>query len=163
MTGDVRLKTGPLLQLLLRWWGPRSGRIGKYNAQYDKTYDEVFLCGPEAQTFLNSVPFLEPSKTASAMRLLAMSFDSRRNGADVVPLVHGSVLHALIPKGRSGRSGKGTRTSRWRSLCDPRTVWPSRDMVVRLHGSGSIRLPAAVERVVSENLHFAPAVSRSSF
>lgn len=145
------------LQLLLRWWGLRSGRISKYNPRYGKTYDEVYLSGPEAQTFLAAVPFLEPSKQASARRLASMTFDPRRNGADVIPVVHGSVLHALIPKGQSGRNGKGTRTSQWRSLADPRTTWPSRAMVERLAVAG-IALPEHIERVLAERLHFSPVV-----
>jgi hypothetical protein len=145
------------LQLLLRWWGLRSGRISKYNPLYDKSYDQVFLCGVEAQHFLEAVPFLEPSKAASANRLLDMTFDARRNGADVVRLVHGSVLHALIPRGRSGRNGKGTRTSHWRSLCDKRTVWPSMAMVERLAATG-VTLPTAVQRALDEHLHFSVVV-----
>ena len=142
------------LQLLLRWWGLKSGRTpSKYNKQYDKYYDQVTMSGTEAQKFLGEVPFFEPSKTPSAERLLEMTFDIRRNGADVVPLVHGSLLHALIPKGRSGRSGKGTRTSEWRSLCDPRTLWPSRHMVERLRAA-SIPLPRDVDRVLDERLVF---------
>jgi hypothetical protein len=141
------------LQLLLRWWGLRSGRVSKWNPAYGKAYDEVFLSGAEAQRLLAEVPFLEPSKQASADRLSSMSFDLRRNGSDVVPLVHGSVLHALIPKGVGGRAGKGTRTSHWRSLCDPRTTWPSRGTVERLAFAG-FPLPPAVERVLSERLHF---------
>lgn len=146
------------LQLLLRWWGLRSGRISKYNPKYDKSYEEVFLSGPQAQELLRAVPFLEPSKQASAARLAAMTLDNRRNGADVIPLVHGSVLHALIPKGRGGRAGKGTRTSQWRTLCDPRTVWPSRAMVVRLVEAG-FELPRDVRRAIAENLHFSPVAN----
>lgn len=142
------------LQSLLRWWGLRSGRISKYNPIYDKSYEEVFLCGPEAQRFIETVPFLEPSKTASANRLRDMTFDDRRNGADVVPLVHGAKLYELVPKGRSGRNGAGTGVAhRWRSLCDKRTVWPSRGIVVRLAEAGH-PLPHDVQRVLAERLHF---------
>ena len=141
------------LQQLLRWMGIVSGRIGKYNPRYDKTFDEVFVSGGHAQALVRSVSFLEASKSASAERLLAMTFDPRRNGADVVPLVHGSVLHALIPKGHGGREGKGTRTAHWRSLCDKRTIWPSRYLVERLAHAG-IPLPTAHRRVLEEGMHF---------
>jgi hypothetical protein len=147
------------LQLLLRWWGIRSGRIGKYNPIYNKTYDEVFVCGIEAQRFVAAVPFLEPTKRPSADRLLHMIFDPRQNGADVVPLVHGSVLYAGIPKGYGGKNGAGTgAAAKWRSLCDKRTIWPSRHIVQRLAEAGH-RLPADVQRVLDENLHFSPVTS----
>ncbi|MCW2672972.1 MAG: hypothetical protein JWP14_1561 [Frankiales bacterium] len=143
------------LQQLLRYRGWRSARIAKYNSIYDKSYDEVFLCGEEAQKLLREVSFLEKSKHGSATRLLGMSFDQRRNGADVVPIVHGSVLHGLIPKGTSGRAGKGTRTSHWRSLCDKRTIWPSRHMVERL-AAADMPLPSEVRRALEEGLRFSP-------
>jgi hypothetical protein len=147
------------LQLLLRWWGIRSGRIGKYNPTYEKTYDEVFVCGSEAQRLLADVPFLEPTKRPSAERLLAMHFDDRRNGADVVPLVHGSVLYAKIPKGSPGRRGSGTGVAiKWRSLTDKRTVWPSRNIVERVAAAGH-RLPSDVQRVLDDNLHFSPVTA----
>lgn len=147
------------LQLLLRWWGLRSGRLSKYNPVYDKSYGEVFVSGTEAQAFLRAVPFLEPSKQASADRLLAMTFDVRRNGADVVPIVHGSELYKLIPKGRGGRGGAGSgNASAWRSLCDRRTLWPSRGMVERLNQI-AVDLPSAVVRTLNERLHFSPVVS----
>lgn len=142
------------LQLLLRWWGIRSGRIGKYNRIYGKTYDEVFVCGTEAQRLVAAVPFLEPTKAPSAARLLEMTFDQCRNGADVIPLVHGSVLYAGIPKGRGGKNGVGSGVAvKWRSLTDKRTVWPSRYLVQRLAGEGH-SLPADVQRVLEDDLQF---------
>ena len=142
-------------QHLLRLGGLKSGRISRYNKEYDKYFDQVTMSGTEAQKFLRAVPFLEPSKAPSAEKLLAMTLDVRRNRADVIPLVHGSVLHALIPKGRSGRKGKGTRTSAWRSLCDPRTQWPSRYMVERL-AAANIPLPRDVACALDEPLVFSP-------
>lgn len=150
------------LQLLLRWWGIQSGRIGKYNPTYDKTYDEVFVSGSEAQPLLTVVRFLEPSKQPSAERLLSSDIDVRSNGADVVPLVHGSALYAEIPEGLGGRSGAGTGVAvQWRSLCDKRTVWPSRHMVERIAAAG-YRLPADVQRVLDEQLHFSPVTNAVS-
>lgn len=147
------------LQDLLRRLGRLSGRISKYNRVYDKSYDEVFLSGREAQELVALVPFLEPGKQPSALRLLARDVGERRNGADVVPLVHGSVLYAEIPKGHSGKNGQGTGVAvRWRSLCDKRTVWPSRHIVQRIADAGH-RLPSDVQRVLDESLHFSPVVT----
>jgi hypothetical protein len=146
------------LQLLLRRLGFLSGRISKYNRDYDKSFDEVYVAGREAQRLVDSVPFLEPGKRASAQRLLERDVSECRNGADVVPLVHGSVLYADIPKGRSGRRGLGSGVAhKWRSLNDKRTVWPSRYMVERVAGAG-YRLPRDVQRVLEENLRFSPVV-----
>ena len=99
------------------------------------------------------MPFLEASKKASADRLLRMTVDPRGNGADVVPLVHGSVLHALIPKGTGGHNGNSIRTSHWRSLCDRRTIWPSRHLVERLAQTG-LPLPCEVGTALTDDLHF---------
>lgn len=136
-----------------------SGRVGKYNPHYDKVYDEVFACGTQAQWLTSLVPFLEPTKQPSADAMMRREVDDRHNGADVVPLVHGSVLYDEIPKGRGGRGGAGSGSAaQWRSLCDKRTVWPSRGLVQRLAEAG-YRLPADVQRVLDEDLHFSPVVA----
>jgi hypothetical protein len=136
------------LQILLRGLGIMSGRISKYNKVYEKSYDDVYVSGAEAQRFCKMVPFLEPTKAERARGLALIDVDLRRNGADVVPLVHGSVLHAELASSLSGRTGSGTgRSGQWRSLCDPRTVWPSRGIVERLAGAG-VRLPDQVQRVL---------------
>lgn len=142
------------LQTLLRRLGLLSGRTSKYNPRYDKTYDEVYLAGLEAQRLVRLVSFLEPTKELRAYGLLKLNFDPRRNAADVVPLVHGSELYAEIPRGRGGKNGSGTGVAvAWRSLCDKRTVWPSRQIVERLAAAG-YRLPRDVQRVLDERLHF---------
>jgi hypothetical protein len=147
------------LQTLLRRLGIVTGRVTKYNPKYDKSYDEVYATGHNAKALLRLVPFLEPDKAAAAQRLLNCDVDVRRNGADVVPLVHGSQLYAEIPRGRSGHRGAGTGVAvQWRSLCDKRTVWPSRHMVERLAGAG-YRLPPDVQRVLDEKLHFSPVAA----
>lgn len=88
-----------------------------------------------------------------------MDFDDRRNGSDVVPIVHGSVLYAAIPKVSAGRNSAGTGVAhKWRSLCDKRTVWPSRHIVQRIAEAG-YRLPADVQRALDESLHFSPVVT----
>jgi hypothetical protein len=144
------------LQVLLRRLGLLSGRVAKYNREYDKTFDEVYLSGREAQRLAERVPFLEPGKHEAAQRLLERNISVCSNGADVVPLVHGSVLYAEIPKGRGGRRGAGSGVAlKWRSLNDRRTLWPSRYMVERLAETGH-RLPRDVQRVLDENLRFSP-------
>lgn len=159
------LDSKPLLddvQTLLRRLGIVTGRVAKYNPKYDKSYDEVYATGRDAKRLVRLVPFLEPDKAAAAQRLQACDVDVRRNGADVVPLVHGSALYAEIPKGLSGRRGAGTGVAvQWRSLCDKRTVWPSRHIVERVAEAG-YRLPPDVQRVLDERLHFSPVVSTAA-
>jgi intein/homing endonuclease len=150
------------VQTLLRRLGVVTGRVTKYNPTYDKSYDEVYATGENAKALVRLVPFLEPDKAAAAQRLLHCDIDVRRNGADVVPLVHGSALYAEIPKGRGGRSGAGTGVAvQWRSLCDKRTVWPSRHVIERIAEAG-YRLPPDVQRVLDERLHFSPVVSTAA-
>lgn len=147
------------LQTLLRRLGIVTGRVTKYNPTYDKSYDEVYATGDNAKRLVRLVPFLEPDKAAAAQRLLDCDIDVRRNGADVVPLVHGSALYAEIPRGHSGRGGAGTGVAvKWRNLCDKRTVWPSRHMVERIAAAG-YRLPPDVQRVLDERLHFSQVTS----
>lgn len=147
------------LQTLLRRLGIVTGRVTKYNPTYDKSYDEVYATGDNAKRLVRLVPFLEPDKAAAAQRLLDCDIDIRSNGADVVPLVHGSELFAEIPRGHSGRGGAGTGVAiKWRSLCDKRTVCPSRHMVERIAAAG-YRLPPDVQRVLGEQLHFSPVAS----
>jgi hypothetical protein len=156
------LDSRPLLddvQTLLRRLGIVTGRVTKYNRKYGKSYDEIYATSDHAKALVRLVPFMEPDKAAAAKRLLASEVDARRNGADVVPLVHGSVLYANIPKGCSGRSGSGSGVAlRWRSLSDKRTVWPSRHIVQRIAEAG-YRLPPDVQRVLDDRLHFSPVVS----
>ncbi|MBK5306845.1 MAG: hypothetical protein JJD92_09185 [Frankiaceae bacterium] len=147
------------LQTLLRWFGIVTGRVSKYNPLYDKSYDEVYAVGAHAQALIRLVPFLEPYKALAAQRVLDADIDPRRNSADVVPLVHGSQLYAEIPKGFSGRNSAGSGVAlKWRSLCDKRTIWPSRHIVQRVADSG-YRLPTDVQRVLDESLHFSPVVT----
>jgi hypothetical protein len=149
------------LQAALRRLGFLSGRISKYNPRYDKSYDEVFVSGTEAQRLVSRVPFLEPDKAARARALAALPVRPRRNGFDVVPLVRGRELYAEVAKGMPGRSGAGSGVSlRWRHLVDPRTEWPSRYAVEQLSQSGT-RLPPDVQRVLDEGLHFSQVRSRS--
>ena len=147
------------LQTLLRRLGIVTGRVTKYNPKYDKSYDEVYATGDNAKRLVRLVPFLEPGKAAAAQRILDRDVDVRRNGADVVPLVHGSALYAEIPRGHGGRGGAGTGVAvQWRSLCDKRTVWPSRHIVERIAAAG-YRLPPDVQRVLDESLHFSPVTA----
>ncbi len=147
------------LQTLLRRFGVVTGRVTKYNPKYGKSYDEVYATGQNAKAIVRLVPFLEPEKAAAARRLLSHPVDSRRNAADVVPLVHGAMLYGEIPRGQSGRNGAGSGVAvAWRSLCDKRTIWPSRHIVQRVADAG-YRLPPDVQRVLDESLHFSQVKS----
>ena len=147
------------LQTLLRRLGIVTGRITKYNPKYGKSYDEVYATGDSAKQLVRLVPFLEPDKAASAQRLLEHPVDGRHNTADVVPLVHGSVLYSDIPRGYSGQGGAGSGVAlTWRTLCDKRTVWPSRHIVERMAEAG-YRLPPDVQRVLDERLQFSPVTA----
>jgi hypothetical protein len=147
------------LQTLLRRLGVVTGRVTKYNPVYAKSYDEVYATGDNAKSIVRLVPFLEPEKASAARRLLDQPLDARRNAADVVPLVHGSVLYTEIPRGQSGSNGAGSGVAvAWRALSDKRTVWPSRSMVQRIADAG-YRLPSDVQRVLDERLHFSQVLS----
>ena len=70
-------------------------------------------------------------------------------------------MYACISKGHSGKNGAGTGVAvRWRSLCDKRTVWPSRHIVQRIAEAG-YGLPPDVQRVLDEGLHFSPVATRA--
>lgn len=142
------------LQLVLRWLGVRSSLQQKWNVVYRKHYGQVTLSGTQAQHLLQLVSFMEPSKQASADRLLAKTLDRRHDGADLVPLVHGRELYALMPRGVSRRDGKGTGIAKqWRHLVDKRTQWPSFGTVQALRAAG-FALPESHDRVLDEGLHF---------
>lgn len=150
------------LQALLRRFGIVTGRVTKYNPKFGKNYDEVYATGQNAQGLAQLVRFLEPNKAAAAQRLLKREIDARHNAADVVPLVHGSVLYDEIPRGHGGRSGTGSGVAvAWRTLRDKRTAWPSRHIVERIAAAG-YRLPADVQRVLDDTLHFSPVTSVGS-
>jgi len=53
-----------------------TGRVAKFNKEYDKYYDEVYAAGTQGQLMVSLVPFLEPAKAAQAADYLRMSLVS---------------------------------------------------------------------------------------
>jgi ribonucleotide reductase alpha subunit len=144
------------LQAVLTNLGVVHGRIAKYNARYDKTFDEVYATGAYAGRLARLVPFMEPEKAARARRLTEAV--SPHATADVVPGITGRELYDLVPRGRSSRSGSTGSRSKWRFLVDPRTRHVSRGTLVRLSEEG-IELPAWLQSVLDDDLHFSPVAS----
>jgi len=145
------------LQAVLTNLGIVHGRVSKLNKDNGKTYDEVYVAGDYAQQLVGLVPFMEPDKSESAERLLNLEISTRRNTADIVPGIAPRELYELIAKGRSGRSGRGTGTSREFSfLCDPRTKHVTRRTLERVARAPGVVLPSWLQQVLVDNLHFSP-------
>ena len=106
------------LQAVLTNLGVVHGRVTKYNAVYDKDFDEVYACGREAQRLVEMIRFVEEHKQRAADEIAARIF--AQSTADVVPGITGAELYELLPLGRSGRGGAGTSVRpRHRHLVDP--------------------------------------------
>ncbi|MDQ1604698.1 MAG: ribonucleoside-diphosphate reductase alpha chain [Actinomycetota bacterium] len=148
------------LQLLLRRLGYVSSRVHKLNRQNGKTYDEVYLPGQQAQRFLAEVPFLEPDKSLRASVL--QSRWVAQSTADIVPLISGPDLYALIPRGRPGRRGRGTSRSGFAFLSDPRTRFVSRRSLERAAAFPGVCLPGELRRVLTDEIHFSPVAAIST-
>ncbi|WP_422717973.1 hypothetical protein [Gaiella occulta] len=143
------------LQAVLTNLGIVHSRITKHNAEYDRSFDEVYVTGRYAQRFVSMLSFPEPHKAARARELVASS--PAQSTADVVPGLDGRRLYGLIPAGRSGRYGKGTGTSKeFNHLRDPRTGWVSRESLERVATLPGVELDDWVETVLERNLHFSP-------
>ena len=148
------------LQAVLTNLGVVHSRVTKYNAEYDRSFDEVYAHGVHAQRLVQMLQFPEPHKAARAAELVAANIQSNRNTADVVPGLSGRELYDLIPAGRSGRSGKGTSRSKvFRHLVDPRTVSVSRGSVEAVATVSGVEVPDWVRTVLERNLHFSPVSS----
>ncbi|MGH2920045.1 MAG: hypothetical protein ACRDLS_15800, partial [Solirubrobacteraceae bacterium] len=148
------------LQAVLTNLGVVHGRVRKYNAKYDKSFDEVYCCGRETQRLVSMISFVEPHKQHAANAISARRF--AQSSADVIPGITGSELYELLPMGRSGRGGAGTSVrGRHRHLVDPRTKQVSRESVVRLAQMPDVVLPEWLEDVVARNLHFSPVTQVS--
>jgi len=146
------------LQAVLTNLGVVHGRVSKWNAEYAKSYDEVYACGQHAQHLARLVPFMEPSKAAVAAELDARTFSGRHNGADVVPGISGADLYHLLPEGRSGRNGHGVRAE-FGFLLDQRTRSASRATLERVASVPGVVLPPWLRTVLDDNLHFSPVES----
>ncbi|MBW3604070.1 MAG: vitamin B12-dependent ribonucleotide reductase [Actinobacteria bacterium] len=138
------------LQAVLTNLGIVHGRISKYNAEYDKSFDEVYAVGADAGRLAQLVPFLEPDKAARAAKLPAEP--SVHGTADVVPCVSGADLYDLVPH---------SERPRWRFLVDPRTRHVARRTVERLAAVDGVTLPEWLQTVLDEGLHFSPVATVS--
>ncbi|HEV2017612.1 MAG TPA: LAGLIDADG family homing endonuclease, partial [Gemmatimonadaceae bacterium] len=145
------------LQAVLTNLGVVHSRITKYNAEYDKSFDEVYASGQHAQAIVKMLAFPEAHKRSRAAEIAAAEFGV--STADVVPGASGRDLYDLLPKGRSGRSGRGTGVARRFSyLKDTRTAVVSRASLERIAALPGVELPAELAVVLERNLHFSPIV-----
>jgi ribonucleotide reductase alpha subunit len=139
------------LQAVLTNLGIVHSRISKYNPTYDKTYDEVYACGDQAQRLFLLVPFLEPDKAARARSLQFAT--PAQSTADVVPGIKPRELYGLIPRGK----GERLRTE-FSFLGDPGTKHVSWTTLERVAAVPGVDLPAWLRQVLTDNLHFSPVV-----
>ncbi|MHB8506494.1 MAG: hypothetical protein ACYDEN_12380, partial [Acidimicrobiales bacterium] len=145
------------LQAILTNLGVVHSRISKFNRRYGKSYGEVYATGDEAKKLLMLVPFLEPEKAAAAARLLQRPMLATST-SDVVPIAP-AALYGLLPLGRSGRCGAGTGVrGRYSFLVDVRTKAVSRSTLERVAREPGVVLPAWLQSVLDDNLHFSPVV-----
>jgi adenosylcobalamin-dependent ribonucleoside-diphosphate reductase len=146
------------LQAILTNLGIVHSRITKQAPLYEKSFDEVYTAGREAQRLVAMLDFVEPHKAVRASELCTREFS--QSPWDVVPGVTGRDLYGLLPRGRSGRQGKGSGSSRTFSyLKDERTESVSRTSVERVATVEGVELPEWLEVVLERNLHFSPVVS----
>ena len=146
------------LQAVLTNLGFVHSRVTKYNAEYDRSFDEVYVSGRYAQQFVSLLSFPEAHKAARAKELVSSAL--AQSTADVVPGLDGRQLYELIPSGRSGRYGKGTGKSKaFRHLLDPRTRTVSRESLDRVAVLPDVELEDWVKTVLERNLHFSPVMS----
>ncbi|MGW0433191.1 TSCPD domain-containing protein [Micromonospora sp. NPDC003197] len=145
------------LQAVLTNLGIVHGRVSKYNAEYDKSYDEVYAAGFQGQLMASLVPFLEPDKATAAARYLTESYGS--GTADVVPGITGHELYELIPAGKPGRNGVRGQRSDFAFLLDPRTKQVTRRTVERVASLPGVELPKWLRQVLEGNLHFSPVAA----
>ncbi len=145
------------LQAVLTNLGVIHSRIRKYNAEYDKYFQEVYASGRHAQALVQMLAFPEAHKRARAAEMAKSSIAG--SWADVVPGVTGRDLYALLPKGNSGRAGRGSGVARRFSyLKDGRTAMVSRVSLERVAAVPGIDLPRSLRVVLERNLHFSPIV-----
>jgi len=143
------------LQAVLTNLGIVHSRITKWNATYEKAFDEVYAHGRHAAKLAAMLPFAERHKRFRAAELAAAEFGPSQS--DLIPGVAGRKLYSLLPKGRSGRSGKGSGHSReFGHLLDPRTHRVSRDSLERVATVPGVQLEDWMRTVLERNLHFSP-------
>jgi len=146
------------LQAILTNLGIVHSRITKQAPLYEKTFDEVYTAGREAQRLVAMLDFVEPHKALRASELRAREYS--QSPWDVVPGISGPDLYGLLPRGQSGRAGKGSGSSRTFSyLKDERTQNVSRTSLERVATVEGVDLPDWLDVVLERNLHFSPVVS----
>ena len=146
------------LQAVLTNLGIVHSRVTKQAPLYEKTFDEVYTAGGEAQRLVAMLDFVEPHKALRASELLAREFS--QSPWDVVPGISGQDLYGLLPRGRGGRKGKGSGSSRTFSyLKDKHTQNVSRASLERVATVEDVDLPEWLDVVLERNLHFSPVVS----
>jgi adenosylcobalamin-dependent ribonucleoside-diphosphate reductase len=146
------------LQAILTNLGILHGRISKHAPAYDKSFDEVYVAGREAQKLAEMLRFVEPHKALRAAELVQRAF--AQSPWDVVPGISGTELYGLLPRGTSGRGGRGSGRSReFRHLVDPRTTNVSYTSLERVAAVEGVELPEWLDVVLDRNLHFSPVES----
>jgi hypothetical protein len=138
------------LQAVLTNLGIVQGRVGKFNPEAGKTFDEVYVTGDEAKRLLALVPFVEPAKAKAALALVSRDFDSAHNTADVIPGLAPRDLYALLPPGNSRE---------FAYLCDDRTRCVTRTSLARVSAVAGPALPEYLLTILDEGLHFSPVAS----
>ncbi|MCI0633876.1 MAG: hypothetical protein L0206_08180 [Actinobacteria bacterium] len=141
------------LQSVLTNLGVVHSRILKYNRQNGKSYGEVYACGEQAQRMIRLVGFVEGHKRERALAMLEL--EAGQSTADVVPMIQPPALYEFIPRGKSGRAGYGYRKD-FAHLLDPRTRHVSRRTLERVAEIPGVELPAGLQRVLLDDLHFSP-------
>jgi ribonucleoside-diphosphate reductase alpha chain len=146
------------LQAILTNLGIVHGRCTKHAPLYEKTFDEVYTAGREAQRLTGMLDFVEPHKALRAAELRSREFS--QSPWDIVPGISGQELYGLLPRGSSGPSGKGSGNSRTFShLTDVRTRNVSRTSLERVATIEGVELPEWLDVVLERNLHFSPVIS----
>lgn len=147
------------IQDLMTMLGVANAQIPKLNKQMNKTYYELYAAGPWGQEMVRLVPFLEPDKASRAAEYLLRDYAT--GATDLIPGITGPELHALVPRGVSGRRGRGTGRQALRHLCDPRTTRVSRHSVQKALAAGAV-LPPWLEEVLRSDTRFVEAVGRAA-
>ena len=88
------------LQAILTNLGIVHSRITKQAPLYEKTFDEVYTAGREAQRLVAMLDFVEPHKAVRAAELRAREF--AQSTADLIPGISGHELYGLLPRGHGG-------------------------------------------------------------
>jgi hypothetical protein len=144
------------LQVLLTRLGIVHSRIEKWNAEYGRSYGEVYASGRHAQRLIGLAPFLERDKARRAAPLLKI--DVRGGSWDAVPGLDPRALYDAIPRGRSGRNGYGYRSA-FGHLRDRRTRHVSRRTLQRLAEVPGAQMPPWAQLVLCSNLHLTPVAA----